>query len=152
MIGENELLDYEETKASASSSDLQVEVGPGTKLSDIATLLSMKEVTLLKMNKQYKNGMIPKERVRYKIMIPEEKMMLFYMKYEIPVEKKKVVKPYFISHYVVMGNTLESLAKQYQTDPEEIKEANKLDDDALTLNMLLLIPVSEALFEKMLSE
>jgi len=152
MIGESELLDYEEIKASASSSDLQVEVGPGTKLSDIATLLSMKEVTLLKMNKQYKNGMIPKERVRYKIMIPEEKMMLFYMKYEIPVEKKKVVKPYFISHYVVMGNTLESLAKQYQTDPEEIKEANKLDDDALTLDMLLLIPVSEALFEKMLSE
>ena len=152
MIGESELLDYAEAKTSTGTSALQVEVSAGTKLSNIAVMLDMKTVTLLNMNKQYRNGTVPPGETCYKIMIPEEKMMLFYMKYEIPEEKKKVVRPYFISHYVVMGNTLESLAKQYQTDPEEIKEANKLEDDALTLDTLLLIPVSEVLFEKMLSE
>ncbi len=152
MIGESELLDYEETKASTNNSDLEVEVEPGTKLSDIETLLNMKASTLLKMNKQYKNGVIPKDRAVYKIMIPEEMMMLFYMKYEMKEEKKKVVKPHFISHYVLMGNTLESLAKQYQTDSEEIKLANNLKDDALTLDTLLLIPVSQELFEKMLND
>ncbi len=151
MIGESELLDYEETN-SAKASVLQVEVQSGTKLSSIADLLNMKTDILLKMNKQYKNGIIPKERSGYKIMIPEEKMMLFYMKYEIPEEKKKVVKPHFISHYVVMGDTLKTLAQKYETDKDEIKEANKLDDDALTLDTLLLIPVSQELFDEMLSE
>ena len=152
MIGESELLDYEETKTPTDTSVLQVEVRAGTKLSDIAVLLNMKKAALLKMNKQYKNGTVPDQKQHYKIMIPEETMMVFYMKYEIQEEKKKSVKPHFISHYVLMGNTLESLAKQYQTDPAEIKEANKLDDDALTLDTLLLIPVSEELFEKMLND
>ena len=84
-------------------------------------------------------------------MIPEDKMMDFYIKYEIK-EEIKVVKPYFISHYVVMGDTLEIFAEKYYMDAEEIMIANKLDDDALTLDTLLLIPVSEALFDKMLSD
>ena len=154
MIGENALLDYEEAATDAGSELLQVEVLPGTKLSDIAVLLNMKTAALLKMNKQYKNSCLPKKKGLYKIMIPEEKMMLFYMKYEIPEEKEKekVVKPHFISHSVKLGDTLETLAEKYQTDTEEIKAANKLEYDALTVDSLLLIPVSEALFEKILDD
>jgi len=95
MIGENELLDYNEIQTSSLGSLVQVDVASDT---------------------------------------------------------KGTVKPYFVSHYVVLGDTLETLAVKYETNPEEIKIANKLEDDALTLDTLLLIPVSKALFEKMLSE
>jgi len=151
MIGENELLDYDEVKNSGTDPLMQVEVASGTKLTNIAKLLKMKTSDLFALNKQYKNGVIPKVKHVYKIMIPEELMMLFYMKYETE-EEKSTLKPHFISHYVVMGDTLESLAKKYKTEAEEIKIANKLEDEALTLDTLLLIPVDEALFEKMLSE
>jgi len=155
MIGENELLDYAERKSELNNALLQVEVSAGTKLSEIASLLSMPSSALQKMNKQYRDGVVPKEKQRYKINIPEEKMMLFYMKYEIEEEdgkKRSVVKPHLISHTVQLGDTLEILAIKYQTDTEEIKEANRLKSDALTLEKLLLIPVSQELFEKMLSE
>ena len=151
MIGENELLDYDEVKSSGTDPLMQVEVASGTKLSDVAKLLEMKRSDLLALNKQYKNGVIPKVKHVYKIMIPEELMMIFYMRYETK-EEKNVLKPNFISHYVVMGDTLDSLAKKYKTDANEIRIANKLEDEALTLDSLLLIPVDEALFEKMLSE
>ena len=151
MIGENELLDFDEVKTSGTDPLIQVEVASGTKLADIAKLLNIATSELLALNKQYKNGVIPKEKHLYKIMIPEEVMMLFYLKYEIK-EEKNVLKPHFISHYVALGDTLDSLAKKYETSQEEIKTANKLEDEALTLDALLLIPVAEALFEKMLSE
>jgi len=151
MIGENELLDFDEVKTSGTDSLMQVEVVSGTKLTDIAKLLNIEASELLDLNKQYKNGVIPQKKHLYKIMIPEELMMLFYMKYEI-TEEKRIVKPYFISHYVVLGDTLETLAMKYETSKEEISIANKLEDETLTLDILLLIPVSKALFEKILSE
>lgn len=145
MIGENEILDFQ----SQSAGVMQVEVDGGTKLADIAELLEMKLSVLKRYNKQYKSGCIPCKRKTYMLTIPEEKMMLFYMKYERKAEKK-VIKPHFISHYVVLGDTLESLAKKYNTDAEEIRLVNKLEDDALTLDMFLLIPVTESLFESLL--
>jgi membrane-bound lytic murein transglycosylase D len=152
MIGENALLDYEETKNDVTNSSLQVEVRSGTKLSDIAILLDMKASDLQAMNKQYKKGQLPKEKNLYKILIPEEKMMLFYMSYELEEEKKEMLKPHFISHYVALGETLESIAQEYNSSMEELMVANKLKDDALTLDMFLLIPVSKDLFETLLNK
>ena len=57
-----------------------------------------------------------------------------------------------MSHYVVLGDTLESLANEYNSSVDELMMANKLEDDALTLDMLLLIPVTETVFEEILSE
>jgi hypothetical protein len=151
MIGENALLDYEETKKDVTNSSLQVEVRSGTKLSDIATLLDMKTSDLLTMNRQYKKGLIPKEKHLYKILIPEEKMMLFYMRYE-DKEKIKIIKPHLISHYVVMGDTLESIAALYEADIEDIIMSNHLEDNFLEVDKLLVIPVSKKYFENSLKE
>jgi len=147
MIGENEILDFQ----SQSAGTMKVDVDAGTKLADIAKMLEMKLSVLKSYNRQYKNGRVPLKKKSYSLMIPEEKMVLFYMKYEPKVEEK-VIKPHFISHYVLMGDTLDSLAKKYNTDAEEIKIANKLEDDFLTLDMFLLIPVTEDLFESLLNE
>jgi LysM repeat protein len=80
-------------------------------------------------------------------MIPEDKMIHFYMKHELP-EEKKMIKPHLISHYVKLGETPQSIAKQYHTSSEEIKTVNHLNDDTLELDKLLLIPVNQELFEE----
>jgi membrane-bound lytic murein transglycosylase D len=126
---------------------LQVEVLAGTKLSELAKMINMKPSKLLKMNKQFKKGLIPKSKKLYNIMIPEDKMITFYLKHEI-VEEYKIIKSHLISHYVSLGDTLEDIAKKYHTNTEEIKTANHLSDDTLTLDTLLVIPVTQELFEE----
>lgn len=151
MIGENEILDFDPQEQQKKNALFDVEVKGGSSLKSIAVLLEMPTATLRKLNRQYKNGKLPTEEERYKIVIPEDKMMLFYMKYDFQ-EKPKTFKPYMLSYYIVLGDTLALLAKKFETSVEEIRYANKLNDDALTLDTLLLIPVTEEMFEERLSE
>jgi len=78
-------------------------------------------------------------------------MILFYLRYELP-EEQKSIKPYLVSHYVGLGETLEVIAKQYHSSTEEIKTVNKLNDNFLILDTLLVIPVSQELFEETLKD
>ena len=148
MIGESTIVSFA-TKGSFFSADelLQVEVDAGTNLKALAKLIDMPSVRLLDMNRQYKNGQIPKDDKVYTIIIPEEKMIMFYMKYETS-EDVKIIKSHLISHYVGLGDTIDSIAKKYNTERKEIKTANHLYDDALTLDTLLVIPVSQSFFEE----
>ena len=147
MIGESTILDF-----TASPKDfVQVEVFAGTKLDELAKMIEMEPSKLFSLNKQFTTGTVPKKKAVYTITIPEEKMILFYLRYEFPQEQK-TIKPHLISHYVCLGETLESIAKQYHTTTEEIRAANHLNDDFLMLDTLLVIPVSRELFEKVLKE
>ena len=149
MIGESMTLDFGSGQYSSTDDILQVEVLGGTKLRELAKLIEMKSSRLIALNKQFKNAMVPKNKFMYKITIPEEKMVAFYLRYELP-EVKKSIKPHLLSHYVSLGETLESIAKQYHSSIEDIKTANQLNDDFLTLDTLLVIPVSQGLFEEAL--
>ncbi len=151
MIGESIALDFTPQTSLSAKDLLQVEVIGGTKLSELAKMIEMKSSQLLKLNKQFKKGVVPKEKPLYKVTIPEEKMFLFYLRYELP-EEKKSFKPHLTSHYVSLGDTLESIAKQYHSSSEEIKTANQLQDDFLTLDILLIIPVSQKRFEETLKD
>ena len=148
MIGESEMLDFTPRNSMDSIYLMQVEVLAGTKLSELAKQIDMEEDELLKLNKQFKKGLIPKGEKLYTIMIPEEKMIIFYLKDEIQ-EESKIIKAHLISHYVSLGDTLEDLAEKYYTNTEEIKAVNHLSDDTLTLDTLLVIPVSQEFFEEM---
>ena len=53
-----------------------------------------------------------------------------------------------ISHYVKLGETLESIANVYESTTLEIEKANHLMNEYLTLDQLLVIPVSQKVFEK----
>jgi len=148
MIGENATLQIGEYNNTTLKGGLiEVEVAGGTTLKEIAGLLKMKTEKLLKLNRKMINGTIPRKKDRYKITIPIEKVFAFYLRYELP-EKKRSVKPHMLSHYVALGETLESIAKKYHTDAEEIKKANHLEDDYLILDQFLVIPVSKNVFEK----
>ena len=151
MIGESITLDFGSGQYSFTDDILQVEVLGGTKLRELAKLIEMKPSRLVALNKQFKNAIVPKKNPMYKITIPEEKMVAFYLRYELP-EEKKSIKPHLISHYVRLGETLENIAKEYHSSVEEIKAANQLSDDFLILDTLLVIPVSQGLFEKTLKD
>ncbi len=151
MVGESTTLDFAPKQYLSTKNLLQVEVLGGTKLRELAKIIKMKPSQLLSLNKQFKEGMVPKDKPVYNVTIPEEKMILFYLRYELP-EEKKSIKPHLISHYVSLGETLESIAKQYHSSTEEIKAANRLSDDFLILDTLLVIPVSQGLFEKTLKD
>lgn len=141
MIGEGLALEF----SSANSGIFEVEVQGGTKLSELAKLLQMKAKELLGLNPQFKNEIIPSDKFSYTVMIPEEKMILFYLRYELP-EKKKSIKPYMVSHYVVLGETLEDIAAKYETTAEEIKTVNRLEEEYLSVGQFLVIPVSHKVF------
>ena len=149
MIGENVTLGFaNDTHDSLEETLIQVDVLAGASLKEIATLLKMKEKRLLKLNSSVKNGLVPKEKPLYKITIPIEKMYAFYLRYEFP-EKKRMENSHMISHYVRMGETVKSIAELYEADMDQVRVSNHLEDDALTLDSFLAIPVSQHIFEKM---
>jgi len=152
LIGESEIIDFE----SRSSEFLAVDVDAGESLKELAALLEMKLSLLQKLNPQYKNASLPEKKTSYKVMIPEDKMVIFYLKYKSDTLNKEgpkqSIKPHLISHYVKLGETLESIARRYKSSSEEISAVNRLDDEALELDRLLLIPVTESMFDAMLEE
>ena len=150
MIGENDTLGFSNnTDAMPENALIQVNVLAGTPLKEIASLLKMKEETLLSLNRSIKEGRIPQEKATYKITIPIEKVYAFYLRYQLR-EKEKVFKSHMISHHVALGETVESIAALYEVDAEEIITANHLKNDYLFLDRLLVIPVKKKIFDNML--
>ncbi len=149
MIGENVTLGFSNNKSDdLENSLIQVPVLAGTSLKDIAALLKMKEEKLLSLNRGLKNGLVPHNKAMYKIIIPIDKVYAFYLRYQHPV-KEKHYKSHMISHNVSLGETLEDIAKYYEADKEEIKRSNHLADEFLTVDALLVIPVTQNIFEKL---
>ena len=151
MIGENLTLGFSnDNNENFDNPLIQVDVLAGTSLKEIAALLKIKEEKLLDLNRGLKNGVVPHDKAMYKITIPIEKMYAFYLRYELPAVKKEY-KSHMISHNVSLGETLEDIATYYEADKEEIKTSNHLTDDFLTVGMLLVIPVTQNVFEKCLN-
>jgi len=149
IIGEGSYLDFSASLSERGRRTVQVEIDGGCNIKKIAKILGMQPSVLLGMNRQFKKGIIPKEKVIYRLMIPEEKLISFYLKYK-EEQGVKSAKPHLISHIVKMGDTLEYIARQYGSSVEEIKHTNKLKYEFLELGAILLVPVSEKTFEKTL--
>lgn len=155
MIGENLTLGFgNEEHDGWEETLIQVDVHPGTSLKEIASLLKMDETKLLKLNRGLKNGIVPHDRPVYKIMIPIEKVYAFYLRYDQqislkqPLASPKRYKSHMVSHNITLGETLESIAREYEADVEEIKASNHLTDEYLTVGKMLVIPVTQDIFEK----
>ena len=148
MIGENHTLDFgNEQNVDWEETLIQVDVRPGTSLKQIAKMLKMNEAKLLDLNKGLKNGVVPHDRPMYKIMIPIEKIYAFYLRYEQGWSPKRY-KSHMVSHNITLGETLQSIAKLYEADVEEIKASNHLSDEYLTVGNMLVIPVTQDIFER----
>jgi len=155
MIGENFTLGFGNFENDGLEEKLiQVEVHPGTSLKYIAAILKMNEEKLLDLNRGLKNDIVPHDRPVHKIMIPIEKIYAFYLRYDQQVSSKqqlvssKRYKSHMVSHNITLGETLESIAKLYEADVEEIKMSNHLTNEYLTVGNMLVIPVTQDIFEK----
>ena len=151
MIGENSTIGLDDTIESENGY-VQVEVDSGTPIETIAKLIKMNVKSLLNMNSAYINGKIPKDTPFYTLTLPIEKIYVFYLRYDPSdepfKEKHKKTKSHLITHSVKLGETLESIAKQYDANVDEIREANHLNDPYLLVDSLLVIPVTKKIFEK----
>lgn len=146
MIGESSLMGLDDVVESADGL-VKVEVDRRTPIEKIAKILKMKVETLFNLNKQFKNKKIPSSQDYYMLSIPLDKIYLFYLRYEPPVHEN-VTSSNLITHQVKMGETLESLAKLYHTNEDDIRVMNHLEYPYLTVGALLVIPVSQKIFQK----
>lgn len=152
MIGENYTLGFGDEKNDGRKSVLiQVDVSSGTSLKELAKLINMKEEKLLSLNRGLKNGIVPYDKPLYKITIPIEKIYAFYLRYE-QLRSPKHYRSHMVSHHIRLGESLESIAKMYEADVEEIKVSNHLSDEYLSVGDLLVIPVTQNIFEKVAEE
>ncbi|MDM5270623.1 transglycosylase SLT domain-containing protein [Sulfurovum sp. zt1-1] len=150
MIGENESIDFGTFGSGQQQGVVQVEVNGGSDLKDIALLLNMEPTQLIELNSHYKNEILPRDSERYKITIPYEKLILFYLNYHAVTNVNKP-KDHFISHFISAGETLKIIAEKYHTSVSEIKLANKLKNTNLSQDSLLIIPVTKEQFESTVS-
>ncbi|HHD78598.1 MAG TPA: LysM peptidoglycan-binding domain-containing protein [Epsilonproteobacteria bacterium] len=148
MMGENSTLDFATISSKPLKHDVvEVEVKGGTNLKKLAHLLKMKYTVLHRLNPKISDAFVPNTQKTHKITIPIEKIFAFYLRYDLISETRKP-ESHFISHYVKLGETLQSIAKMYHTQSIDIMVENHLDDIFLSVDQLLVIPVSQKIFEK----
>ncbi len=151
MIGESRTIGFD-THSHSDNGLVQVKVDKQTSIKTIAKRIKMDEKSLLALNSAYINGTIPQDKPFYTLTIPLEKIYAFYLRYSPPDEplqaEVRQTKSHMITHRVRLGETLESIAKHYEANAEEIRIANHLDDPYLVVNSLLVIPVTKKIFEK----
>ena len=145
MIGENNSIGYFVSQKDASEEIVEVEINGKTTLKNIANLLKMNDELLKKMNKNAHTFKGVKLR---KIKIPIEKLYAFYLRYDVETftGQTRETKTYMVMYRVKLGDTLESIAKAHHANKEQIKISNYLEDDFLTLDDFLVIPVEEEIF------
>lgn len=143
MIGESSMLGYEDMVPSDNGL-IEVEIDGNTDLSHIATLIKMDEKKLRKLNPNFVKKV---GKGFYKMTIPMEKVYAFYLRYDVPLVEKEE-KSHMITHTVMLGETLEKVASIYEADMDEIRVANHLEFPFLTVGSLLVIPVTQTIFDK----
>jgi len=147
MIGESSLIGLDEI-VSNNNGLIEVEIDNTTSVQSIAKLINIDNKKLLALNAMYKNGILPKNKKYHKLIIPIEKVYAFYLRYEMPTVKEADQRSYIITHQVKMGESLESVAQLYDADKDEIRVANHLEYPFLQLESILVIPVSQKIFEQ----
>ena len=148
MIGESSLIGLEET-ISSENGLVQVEVDSTSSIASIAKLIKMELKDLLSLNSHFPKGVVPRNKDFYMLTIPIEKIYAFYLRYEMPITQEIEPKSHMLTHRVSMGDTLESVAALYEGDIDEIRVVNHLEYAFLELDTLLVIPVNQAIFEKL---
>ena len=147
MIGESSLIGFDEITQDDNGL-IEVEITNTTSVTSVAKLIKMDSKKLLALNAMYKNGILPKNKKYHKLIIPIEKVYAFYLRYEMPIVKEVAQRAYIITHQVKMGDSLESVAQLYDADKDEIRVANHLEYPFLHLESILVIPVSEKIFNQ----
>ncbi len=151
MIGENVSLGLEEMGDALiqlyGDDVVQVEVDPGESLERIAEIIHMKPKDLLKLNHHFKDGVVPVKLPSYKMNIPNIKVVDFYAIYALQKELQKYSKTHYLSHVVKSGEDLDKIANTYHTSIGEIAVYNPVKNKKIQKGQVLVIPVTQKVFE-----
>jgi len=149
MIGENDMIDF--ASNTMQHGVVQVEVPAGTDLNQVAKSIGMELRKLKSLNRQFPKGKIPKGKKNYVITIPEAYLAAFYLKFDAEISKDTIEeKPHLLSHTVILGDTLDTIAAHYHSSVAAIKHVNRMEDDMLEVGRILVIPISKESFERLL--
>ncbi len=128
-----------------------VNVVAGTRIIDLVDILGMSLPDFLADNPQITSSRIPADAFLVQIAIPTEKLKQFRSHYQPPTLRKIYQdKGYsrLVAHLVAEGETLNSIAHQHHVTPIELIITNELPKATLTPGQLLMIPETEALFQR----
>ncbi len=128
-----------------------VNVVAGTRIADLLKILDMSLLEFTAMNPQITTDRIPPDAFLVQIAIPADKWQLFHDHYAPPTLRDIYAKKHYrrlIAHVVTQGETLSDVAAEYGAAPLDLIIANELPRATLAAGQLLMIPVSEAQYER----
>ena len=128
-----------------------VNVVAGTRIADLLKILDMSLIEFTLMNSQITTDRIPSDAFLVQIAIPAEKRQLFHDHYEPPTLRDIYAKKHYsrlIAHVVTKRERLSDVAAKYGAAPLDLIIANELPRAQLTPKQLLMIPVTEAWFQR----
>jgi len=146
-------VEEKEIKREIIDGKILVNVSGGADLLKFAEMLQMKVSDFFDMNPHLTDYRIPENISMVQVMIPQEKLPLYQAFYSPPtLEQIFKTKHYsnLVSHIVTKGDTIRSIARKYKTTPIDMIIANQLASEELAIGKLLVIPVTKAMFEKLI--
>lgn len=120
----------------ANDSIVSVSVNAGNTLEYIAKSANMKLNDLKMLNHQFKYNFVPPGRGKYEIYLPYEKLSYFKQNFKEDPSKIKN----FMIHYVKKGETLDRIARLYNTNVKKIRELNNIKGSMIKINQKITLP------------
>lgn len=120
-----------------------IQVKGGLHLQSVASAIGMKYVDLAKLNLHIKEHIIPPFSKAYDIYIPYSRLSRYNL------NKDAIGNEKFTIHQVKQGDSLASIAQQYNVELSVIKDYNKLTSAKLSPKQKLILPVVKEFTEKL---
>ncbi len=132
--------------------EMLVNVYGGTSLENMAKLLRMNVGRLQRLNPQIRGGMIARDLGMTQIFIPADRLGYYRAFYRPPLLReiyKKKGYSRLIAHIVRRGETLKSVARRYHSTPLDLVVANQLSNSRLRPGKILMVPVTQKIYESL---
>ena len=132
--------------------EILVNVYGGISLKNMAKLLRMNVGRLQRLNPQIRDGMIAGDLGMTQIFIPADRLGYYRAFYRPPLLREIYRQKGYrrlIAHVVRQGETLKSVAWRYHTTPLDLIVANQLSNPRLRPGKLLMVPVTQEVYESL---
>jgi len=132
---------------------LLVNVSGGTNLVKFVEILQMKLSDFFDMNPHLSDYKISENISMVQVMIPQEKYHLYQAFYTPPTLAQIFKTKHYnnlVSHIVAETDSIKSIARKYKTTPIDLIIANQLDSEKLKPGTLLVVPVTQETFERLI--
>ena len=120
----------------------KIKVQGGTSLASVGNSIGLSVEEMKKYNPHIKTSVAPKDQNAYHFYIPEEKLNLYALNYIGQIIRgEDTFAPSYNIHVVAKDETIESIAKKWDTTADELIKENNLGDE-LEIGKKLKIPTS----------